>query len=343
MQRRKITKADIPSIIELYNSGHSAYYIQDKLGFGEWSIRRALSKEGVKIRSRFHFSRKHVLNEAVFNQIDTEEKAYWLGFLYADGCVYAGKKGRMFHLTISDKDINHIVKFKAFFNTTIPLHHYLKKKHTGLFVWSKRIYEDLVKLGCHSRKSMTLEWPAESQVPKEFMRHFIRGFFDGDGSVSFNKKNSRCEARIISCLRFCDSYEKYLHEILGIKKCYHGKMSYSKVGNHPYTTRGIGSKDALRKFYDHLYADATIFLDRKRDVFSAYFSYISETKLGITNARKYESVELESPDGSRITLRNVRREAPKYGLGHGEIYDLIKGKRESYKGFTLKSVNYISK
>jgi len=343
MRHRKITNIDIPSIVELYNSGHSAQYIQAKLGFGEWSVRRTLRKQGVGIRSRFHFSRKHVLDETVFNQIDTEEKAYWLGFLYADGCVYASKKGRMFHLTISDKDLEHIAKFKSIFHTTIPLHHFVKKKHTGLFVWSKRIYEDLIKLGCHSQKSMTLAWPTESQVPKEMMRHFLRGFFDGDGSVTFNKKNSRCEARIISCLGFCESYEKYLCEVLGVRKCYHGKMLYSKVGNHPYTTRGIGSQDALRKFYDHLYTDAKIFLDRKRDVFFVYFNHLGETKLGLTNSRKYESVELEKTDGSRIVLRNVRREAPQHGLRHGEVYELINGKRESYQGFTLKSVNYISK
>ena len=125
-------------------------------------------------------SAKNVLTN--FEKIDTEEKAYWLGFLYADGSV--GSKEDKIELGLAEKDLKHIEKFKTFMNINNKISYREKTKSYRMSFRSAQCKQDLINKGCVPKKSLILNFPNENQVPKYLIRHFIRGYFDGDGCFS---------------------------------------------------------------------------------------------------------------------------------------------------------------
>ena len=134
-------------------------------------------------------------NNNYFDNIDTEYKAYILGFIYADGTLYQAKTGnRQLKLTISlqeedgyileklGEDIENI-KVKLSYPPAISKHNWKKRK--VLAFSSNQICNRLISLGCYINKSKVgMKFP---EIPSALMHHFVRGFFDGDGSVTLHK------------------------------------------------------------------------------------------------------------------------------------------------------------
>ena len=122
-------------------------------------------------------SAKNVLR--IFETIDTEEKAYWLGFLYADGSV--SSKEHKIELGLAEQDLKQIEKFRDFIGIMNKISYRSTTKSYRYSFRSESCKEDLIKQGCVPKKSLILNFPTENQVPKNLIRHFIRGYFDGDG------------------------------------------------------------------------------------------------------------------------------------------------------------------
>ena len=122
-------------------------------------------------------SAKNVLR--IFETIDTEEKAYWLGFLYADGSV--GSKEHKIELGLAEQDLKQIEKFRDFIGINNKISYRPTTKSYRYSFRSEFCKEDLIKQGCMPKKSLILKFPTEDQVPQNLIRHFIRGYFDGDG------------------------------------------------------------------------------------------------------------------------------------------------------------------
>lgn len=124
----------------------------------------------------------------------------------------------------------------------------------GIQINSKKVIEDLNKLGCGKRKSLTLTFPSFDIVPEPLFHHFIRGYFDGDGWFSFPTFG------IISSDEFCFGMQKFLWNQLNINSYLHkaGKVSRLQIHKH----------HDISKIYDYLYRDATIFLERKKMKFN---------------------------------------------------------------------------
>ena len=129
-------------------------------------------------------SKTNVLN--IFETIDTEEKAYWLGFLYADGYI---SKYNQIEVSLSPEDKEHLIKLKLFVNTNTNI---IEDEHRcRLLFCSKEMVADLAKLGCVNNKSLILTFPTEEQVPNTFLRHFLRGYVDGDGCLCCTDKTQQ--------------------------------------------------------------------------------------------------------------------------------------------------------
>lgn len=139
-------------------------------------------------------SKRPFKNRYIFDKIDTEEKAYWLGFLYADGSV--GSKEDKIELSLAACDYNHIQKFKDFIGLDNKIS-YRKKQNAYRYSFRDKTFKEvLIKQGCVPKKSLILTFPTIDQVPVELIRHFIRGYFDGDGY--FTNTDSCFEAGFIS-------------------------------------------------------------------------------------------------------------------------------------------------
>lgn len=215
---------------------------------------------------------RYEYDETYFEIIDSEEKAYWLGFIYADGCISqifnkntGALKSRTLEITLAEVDRDHLAMFAKSIksdvtptlkNVTLNGINYASYR---LQVYNKKICQDLINLGCHPAKSLTLEFPEEDIVPSEFRSHFVRGYFDGDGCVSTDMKWSY----IVNFVGTKDILD-------GIRVDAYEKMNLSMIepsGKGNALQVSWGGFYNLKRWYEYLYRDATIFLDRKHDIF----------------------------------------------------------------------------
>lgn len=215
---------------------------------------------------------KYFVNQNYFNKIDNEWKAYWFGFLCADGTNAIRKKNNKTTYTIklclSIVDLNHLCKFKKSLQSDAPIKERLVKNNDKIFkecdinICNQQICNDLNKYGCVPKKSLILKFPNKDIISDELIRHFIRGYFDGDGCVHINKKNKSTVINFTGTEDFLDSLRQILHNkinmpILRITR---------KKGQKAYQL-SYGGIEEFEKIFEFLYKDANIFLDRKLEKF----------------------------------------------------------------------------
>ena len=204
-------------------------------------------------------SAKNVLTN--FEIIDTEEKAYWLGFLYADGSI--GSKEDKIELGLAEKDLKHIEKFRDFMNISNKISYREKTKSYRMSFRSAKCKQDLINKGCIPKKSLILDFPNENQVPKHLIRHFIRGYFDGDGW--FTNTESCFQIGIIGTENFINGF---LNSIENTNKDNKILDVHRKNGAKRYV---FGAYDDVLNFLNWIYKDSNIYLERK---YNSYLDFI---------------------------------------------------------------------
>ena len=231
------------------------------------------------------------LNENVFNKIDDEKSAYFLGLIYADGNIFKNKTWNSWVLSCSqsEKDLDIILKLQNFLQTNRKINENIIKENTyyTISINSKQICLDLKKLGVSENKSLVLKFP--TFISDELMPHFIRGYFDGDGSiwegkrkkmiVKNEKKPGTTRERIIHNVKFnftgSESFipdlQNYLIEHCGFTKT---KLNYSKSKiEHKHCTLEYSGRKNIYKLYEYMYSNATIFGERKKNKFKNIINY----------------------------------------------------------------------
>ena len=248
---------NIQEICKKYNVSHSTFpkYLKEYLGIN-------IEK---RVKSNF--------NDTVFDSIDTEEKAYWLGFIYADGSISSSplevgkKKSYTFELSLKESDFFHLEKLKELLNTPRPV---LKSEsRCRLLVNSKHFWSTLNNYGCTPRKSLTLQFPDESIFKsKDLIRHFIRGYFDGDGCISYgNKEHTILNMQLLGTKSFLQQLVYYLPEEFRDLTLRHNHNN----DNEETFLINTSNKKAYR-FFKYLYENSKIHLDRKYSRFARYHS-----------------------------------------------------------------------
>lgn len=247
---------------ELYKNGYSYCKISEILKINRKLISYELRQLGYKSKSRYlrktyNDTRKYDYSccDQIFKSIDTEEKAYWLGFLYADG--YVSEKRNTVSLCLKEMDVDHVKAFRNFLNLdNKPLH---KKEKNNKYIEyefsfsSLSCKNDLIALGCTPKKSLTLTFP-RGKFDKLLYRHFIRGYFDGDGCISnVNKKYPTVE--ILGTSDF----------LSGILECFPNSTNAIYGFNHSSVKRIQYFGKYSLKFLKYIYHDSHVFLDRKHN------------------------------------------------------------------------------
>ncbi len=223
---------------------------------GSYRIYKLLKDNNIKIRNKVSGKKRmYELNENFFEQINTEEKAYFLGLLYSDG--YVDKKRNLVGITLQEQDMELLEKLRNILNYNKPLKFKIPKQpnRKNLYIldmYSKKIHQDVIKLGCLQAKSLILEFPTKKQVPPHLLRHFIRGYFDGDGSINR-------EISIVSTNNFLLKLDKILSN-LSIEHKY-----YDMECNDITKVICIFKRKSVLKFCEWIYSGATIFMKRKYD------------------------------------------------------------------------------
>lgn len=253
---KKIKNEDIPLIIKEYLQLISTCNIAKKYKVSAQTISNILKKNDIVVRNdrkTFHF------NENYFKKIDTEIKAYFLGFLYADGSV--SKNRNITAISIKDVDIEILEVFKKDLGTDKKI--YRRSSLAKLEIVSKVIKEDLIRLGCVPSKTYNLKFPTKEQVPIELVRHFIRGFFDGDGCIGVYNKQIRIQ--IVGTWEILRGLREFL-ESLGIQK-----IKINKGRSIPVLC--IFKKESVIKFCNLMFKDSNVYLTRKNKIWTEWCKY----------------------------------------------------------------------
>ena len=269
---KNITNEIKEQIVEYYKSKPMGYQeLSDKFGYSLPTIGKIMREYRVKPYSKVRLFSPN-LDEHYFQLIDTEEKAYFLGLIITDGCIYSkNSRQNLVSLTLQDKDKYIIEKFKELIqsNKTVTSD---SRGSSGINILSDIMVEDLKQYGVSDNKSLCTIFP--NNIPNHLYKHLIRGILDGDGSVSFYARpNRRCHVKAI---RFCQGNKQflldmvdYLHKEVGISpvNTYTEKESLWSIAY-----RNTGS---LYKLYHYLYDDATIYLARKKELCDKILSEIN--------------------------------------------------------------------
>ena len=261
-------------IVTLYNEGNSISEVSKITGINNSTVARVLRILNIQKRPQHQQGHskgtrknaKYQWDIDFFESIDTEHKAYWLGFLYADS--YNGEKTII--VDLSDKDISHIKLLQQDLKATeIPLVNRTQNHSVALHLRSVKMKRDLERVGCVNKKTLILTFPSYIQVPSHLISHFMRGYFDGDGSVQlYQRKNRPSQTlyfEVIGTYEFLNGYEnelrKHCHRVQVTKR-----QQISKQHENIQSLR-YGGNLLVKDIYDFLYKDATIYLERKKSIF----------------------------------------------------------------------------
>lgn len=198
------------------------------------------------------------------DEINSEEKAYWLGFFYAD--AYNNEKRGRVVVELQERDKEHLFKCAKFFGQ--PREPFKQLKNKGKYIAyrlelnSKHLSNTLREKGCHGNKSFNIIFPG--WLEKNLVRHFIRGYFDGDGCIHLNSKN-QLNIQIVSTKEMIN----HIHEII---KNFNINSYISKPKRYKDNTwrMDFGGNLQVLKFCEWIYTDAAVFLERKHKVYSDF-------------------------------------------------------------------------
>lgn len=201
------------------------------------------------------------VNTSYFKQIDSPNKAYFIGLFHADGCnsTYGAIR-----ISLQEEDFDILNKLKEDIQFSGPIKYIKKygnrKNQYSLNIVSKEISNDLIKLGYPPNKTFKVMFPRF--IPQLLIKHFIRGFFDGDGCL-YNKHTSF-------------SLVGTLDTLTGIKEYFLNSLNINSVISESKTKQiyrlTISKKENIFRVLQHLYSDScNLYLQRKYKLFEKLF------------------------------------------------------------------------
>lgn len=268
----KLTEKDKRLIIKEYYNNKSYKDISNKYIFSMRSIPRVLIESGINTKLK----NRYTLDSNYFQNINNQDKAYWLGFLHADGFVGTEKYN---NIVLSSTDNEHIIKFAKAIKYTEKYRESIggynnSSKQFVINFSDKKMSDDLRKLGIYAdRKIKNYEIP---NINKNFIPHFIRGYFDGDGSVYSYSSNNYYKDNAYSYLRRSitiigpESFLKHIADYMPYKY----RLKDSKTEYLKYMEFYIVSE--FDEIYNYFYKDANTYLLRKYNKFNELLSPLKE-------------------------------------------------------------------
>ena len=274
-----VTDYQIEEVCRLYTEDKlSEENIGIKLGLCKKTVRSILKSNNIEIRSPKDWLTKYSVDESYFEKIDTPNKAYYLGFLYADGNV--GKNDNSIQLAIQARDVHILNQIKDDIKYDGSLYFSSRSKDDNneqdiynLSIKNEKLHNDLISLGVVPNKTHIIEYP--NYIPSELSKDFIRGLLDGDGCIhgTFLKNgNPIYNVDICGNLIFCQGLKKEIESKLNIH-C--SIINIDKKRKIPTYRVSISGRLQCLKFLDWIYDNASMFLIRKYEIYLSHYKQAS--------------------------------------------------------------------
>ena len=266
-------------IVDMYTKQNiSTVKIGKIFGVNHHRIAKTLDKYNIP---RNHASvRKYSLNEYYFDVIDTPNKAYILGFLYADGCNFPNKTTISMSLEEKDKEVLEKIRLEIGSEKELEFVEQSKRKDKDndykyndcwrLLLFSSHMCETLNKHGMTPRKSLTLQFP--KHLDESLLSHFIRGYFDGDGSYCHRYAGSNYGYRDLITITSTESFCKDCLEIIRKETGIGGGIYDASSHNGITKVLSISGTNQVNKFFEWLYKDAELYMKRKHDLYMQHLA-----------------------------------------------------------------------
>lgn len=268
-----ILENKIDEMIELYNNRCSYQKIAKEFGCSKSHVMKLLEGKVVS-RNNHEKGKVKTCNEYYFDNIDSEEKAYWLGFIFGDGFIYDEKLGEhsgILYISLSSEDKNHLYKFRDAINSSHAIYTYDNSKGysngklSRIKINSNYIVNSLKQHGMVANKTNVIGSP--QNINEEFYLPFIRGFFDADGSIMMWHDHGS----LYWSVSFCKTPE--LLSFVENTFDYKWIWSQRKENNNRCKTITLNKKADTIDFLNKLYENASVYLDRK---YERYLEVINE-------------------------------------------------------------------
>ena len=263
-------------------------------------------------REEYKFNTEYTVDKFFFEEINTEEKAYILGFICADGHI--DTTNYRIVIALKDTDFELLEHIREAMHSTHPIKRGIEKDNPykktdnkklhqcSISINSKDLVKSLIKMGLSGNKTYSLNSSIIKYVPEDLIRHFLRGYFDGDGCISWDKRykcGNKSTIHVAGNLEFLEcTFNKYFPTKCNIKLYKKSAQCYD------YT---IQDKRQVLKFLAYLYNDAKIYLKRKYNLYK-YAMWACKTELIAGNSYFIELMEGQSAANPLVKcLRQVQR------------------------------------
>lgn len=269
MGRKHLTKEEILSIKEKYKNGIKVKDLEKEFNCTNFTIYKVINRENL---NKVHGNRKFDINENYFNIIDSERKAYFLGLIWADGSILKSKGTLSIHLQKEDEYL--LEEMRNDICPTKPLKYYQPKnpkwkERAILTIHSYPLINSLINIGCIPNKRQGVKFP--NCIPNNLLPHFIRGYFDGDGSITiFNQISKRMTVYFTGALEFITELKNQL-SLLNIDL---NKITFDGRNNVTVSI-STSKKTKLNTLFDILYNDSTLFMKRKKEKYEKIKTWIT--------------------------------------------------------------------
>lgn len=251
------------TIIEMYELRRPIKHISKQTGITIYQIKKWLIANNLWTG---HKSLPMYFDEFFFDNINTEEKAYWLGFIYADGYLNKNNNGIGIELKATDKE--HLEKFKQSLKSEHQVKIYHKNSTYGpqdncRFIISSAHMQSIL-LSYYKSYHKTFDGSFPKLNNTNMIPHLIRGFFDGDGSLAGKPKDN--EHMFKPSVSFIGTKEtlEYIQNISGFNWTWSQRVEDKSKNNYQINCGRV--HDCL-SFLNFMYQDATIYLDRKYNLY----------------------------------------------------------------------------